>query len=104
MVYAIIHAKIPGKVREIDKTVREATFALIGMIAMRTQFDEMHQKRLFVLHLENITSQEGHLHLAAADGALGFELLVQDIVNDSGATDVAPISVHREWMSRPSLL
>ncbi|EDR02638.1 uncharacterized protein LACBIDRAFT_332264 [Laccaria bicolor S238N-H82] len=80
------------------------TFALIGMIAMRTQFDEMHQKRLFVLHLENITSQEGHLHLAAADGALGFELLVQDIVNDSGATDVAPISVHREWMSRLSLL
>ncbi|KIJ96005.1 hypothetical protein K443DRAFT_134254 [Laccaria amethystina LaAM-08-1] len=69
------------------------TFVLMGIFAMRTPFDEMHQKRLFVLHLENITSQERHLHLAAADGAPGFELLVQDIVKDFGATDVAPTPV-----------
>lgn len=70
------------------------TFVLMGMFAMRTPFDEMHQKRLFVLHLENVTSQERHLHLAAADGAPGFELLVQDIVNEFGATtDVVPTPV-----------
>jgi len=33
------------------------------------------------------------MHLAAADGAPGFKLLVQDIVTDFGATDVAPTPV-----------
>ncbi|KAF8075052.1 hypothetical protein FPV67DRAFT_1475846 [Lyophyllum atratum] len=58
------------------------TTVLIGIFAMRVPFDAMHQKRVFILHLENITTSEQHLHIAAADGAPGFELLAKDIMND----------------------
>jgi len=40
-----------------------------------------------------ITTHEQHLHLAAADGAPGFEILVEDIVKEFGTTDVAPAPV-----------
>jgi len=53
----------------------------------------MHQKRLFVLHVENVTTNEHHLHLAAADGAPGFELLVKDIAEEFGATGDMPAPV-----------
>ncbi|KAG8991503.1 hypothetical protein FRB90_001316 [Tulasnella sp. 427] len=43
-------------------------------------FDAMHQKRVFVLHVEDITHQEHHLHLASADGAPGFPELVQNFL------------------------
>ncbi|KAG8893391.1 hypothetical protein FRB99_001981, partial [Tulasnella sp. 403] len=42
-------------------------------------FDAMHQKRMFVLHYEDLNTNEHHLHLAAADGAPGFSELVHDI-------------------------
>lgn len=56
-------------------------------------FDEMHQKRLFILHLENVTTNEHHLHLAAADAAPGFELLVKDVAEEFGATGYVPTPV-----------
>ncbi|KAG5638589.1 hypothetical protein H0H81_011675 [Sphagnurus paluster] len=78
------------------------TAVLIAVFAMRVPFDEMHQKRVFVLHLENITTHEQFLHIAAADGAPGFELLASDIVTEfvaglpgaaanMSASDLAPV-------------
>ncbi|KAF5379478.1 hypothetical protein D9615_006633 [Tricholomella constricta] len=58
------------------------TAVLIAVFAMRAPFDDMHQKRMFILHLENITTHEQHLHIADADGAPGFELLATDIMNE----------------------
>ncbi|KAJ3517001.1 hypothetical protein NLJ89_g779 [Agrocybe chaxingu] len=71
-----------------------ATAASIALYAMRVPFDKMHQKRLFILHMENITTSEQHLHLAAADGAPGFDTLVEDIVHEFGTTEHAPAPVH----------
>ncbi|TFK34083.1 hypothetical protein BDQ12DRAFT_690347, partial [Crucibulum laeve] len=70
-----------------------ATSVMIAVFALKEPFDSMHQKRLFVLHLENVTTSEHHLHIASADGAPGFDLLVKDIVQEFGTADVAPIPV-----------
>ncbi|KAF9524402.1 hypothetical protein CPB83DRAFT_861305 [Crepidotus variabilis] len=59
----------------------------IAVFAMRAPFDSMHQKRVFILRLENVTTHEHHLHIAAADGAPGFENLVRDIVNEFAAPE-----------------
>ncbi|KAF8806834.1 hypothetical protein BYT27DRAFT_7167035 [Phlegmacium glaucopus] len=69
------------------------TIVVMGVFAMKVPFDAMHQKRLFALHLENVTTNEHHLHLAAADGAPGFELLVKDIAQEFGATGNIPAPV-----------
>ncbi|KIM39558.1 hypothetical protein M413DRAFT_447037 [Hebeloma cylindrosporum] len=63
---------------------------LIGVFASMEPFDAMHQKRLFFLHMENITTHEQHLHIATADGAPGFEKLVEDIVHEFGAIEHVP--------------
>ncbi|KAH8104118.1 hypothetical protein BXZ70DRAFT_924624 [Cristinia sonorae] len=73
-------------------------FSILTVVAMavfsaREPFDHMHPKRLFVLHMENITSQEQHLHIAAADGAPGFHALAHDIAKEFSTSDVAPASV-----------
>lgn len=31
------------------------TVVMMGIFAMKMPFDEMHQKRLFILHLENVS-------------------------------------------------
>lgn len=67
-----------------------ATAIMMAVFSARRPFDEMHQKRLFVLHTENITSNEQRLHIGRADGAPGFELLVEDIIKEFSATDVLP--------------
>lgn len=46
-----------------------------------------------------MTTHEHHLHLAAADGAPGFEHLVQDIVDEFGPKGIkerkiAPVAMH----------
>ena len=46
------------------------TFVLMGVFAMRTPFDEMHQKRLFVLHLENVCFSCG-MELSAYNRGFG---------------------------------
>jgi hypothetical protein len=71
----------------------------------------MHQKRLFVLHLENVTltlsaqyacadlttqvtTHEHHLHIASADGAPGFHELVKDITGEfTGLSAVESVPV-----------
>jgi len=53
--------------------------AIVAAFALRSPFDELHQRRLFVLHSDNITSHERYLHIGAADGAPGFDDLVNDI-------------------------
>ncbi|KAF7356117.1 Peptide hydrolase [Mycena venus] len=69
-----------------------ATLMNMAIYMRKDVFDEMHQKRLFVLHLENVTTHEQHLHIASADGAPGFHELVRDISNEfgSGLTTAEP--------------
>lgn len=63
---------------------------MIAMFSRRDPFDAMHQKRLFVIHSENITTQERHLHIAAADGAPGFIPLVQKLAQVYSASRSVP--------------
>lgn len=71
----------------------------IAIFARREPFDMMHPKRLFVLHMENITSQEQHLHVASADGAAGFDLLAVDIADQFGANGSLPTPGFESWES-----
>ncbi|OBZ74192.1 putative endoplasmic reticulum metallopeptidase 1 [Grifola frondosa] len=65
----------------------------MAVFSMRSPFDAMHQKRLFVIHMENVTSQEQHLHVAAADGAPGFDLLAERIAAEFSVPGVSLIPV-----------
>ncbi|RPD64072.1 hypothetical protein L226DRAFT_544758 [Lentinus tigrinus ALCF2SS1-7] len=65
----------------------------MAVFSMRSPFDSMHQKRLFVIHMENMTSEEQHLHVAAADAAPGFHSLAQDIANEFSVPGVTPTTV-----------
>ncbi|GLB41442.1 putative peptide hydrolase [Lyophyllum shimeji] len=58
------------------------TALAIAVFAMRMPFNAMHQKRVYILHTENITTHEHHLHIAAADAAPGFDLFAADVVSD----------------------
>ncbi|KAI0741328.1 hypothetical protein C8Q80DRAFT_1221427 [Daedaleopsis nitida] len=69
------------------------TGVAMAVFYSRSPFDTMHQKRLFVLHMENITSQEQHLHIAAADAAPGFHSLAVDIANEFSVPGVTLTSV-----------
>ncbi|CAK5267855.1 unnamed protein product [Mycena citricolor] len=74
----------------------------MAVFAARNPFDEMHQKRLFVIHAENVTTNEHHLHLATSDGAPGFPNLVQDISaafgsNGQEATAVVMNDHNTDW-------
>ncbi|KZV66959.1 hypothetical protein PENSPDRAFT_755311 [Peniophora sp. CONT] len=55
------------------------------VFAQRSPFDELHQRRLFVLSSDNITTGERSLHIGAADGAPGFDDLAVDIGSAFGA-------------------
>ncbi|KDQ62015.1 hypothetical protein JAAARDRAFT_190713 [Jaapia argillacea MUCL 33604] len=74
-------------------TLGVISVVLMGVFAMRNPFDDMHQKRLFVLHMENITTGEQHLHIASADGAPGFNSLVSAIASEYDAEGNHPTSV-----------
>lgn len=82
----------------------------IAVFMARDPFDHMHPKRLFVLHMENvcsttfcstilinmvvqITSSEQHLHIAASDGAPGFDALAHDIAKEFSIPGVLPQSI-----------
>ncbi|KAG5644249.1 hypothetical protein DXG03_008787 [Asterophora parasitica] len=82
LVVPFIHRFGPRALRRGILYASLITALLIAIFAMRVPFDDMHQKRLFILHLENITTHEQHLHIADADGAPGFELFASDIVNE----------------------
>ena len=88
-----------------------ATAVAIAAFSARSPFDEMHQKRVFVIHMENVggsssaaanypptefrlrlqvTTQEQHLHVAAADGAPGFPQLAQRIAEEWSVPGAVP--------------
>lgn len=84
------------------------TIGAMAIFMMREPFDPMHPKRFYAMYLENvclrsaqfifnlmfgtvkITSQEQHLHFAAADSAPGFEVLVHDLAQSFGLPE-APL-------------
>ena len=86
--------------------------ALVFM--QREVFDEMHQKRLFILHMENVrdpflwflrcgltrfpinqvTTSENHLLIGSADAAPGYEHIASAITNgfaEEGVTAFVPV-------------
>ncbi|KAJ7131725.1 hypothetical protein C8R43DRAFT_1024401 [Mycena crocata] len=91
---------IPFAHRFGRKTLRRivvvlSVFTLLNMASytQKNVFDDMHQKRLFILHLENVTTHEHHLHIAAADGAPGFHELVQDITSEFAGLQTTAVPV-----------
>ncbi|KAM5532207.1 hypothetical protein V8D89_014107 [Ganoderma adspersum] len=69
------------------------TGVAMAVFCMRSPFDAMHQKRLYVIHMENITSAEQHLHVAGSDGAPGFHTLAADIAREFSVPGVTPTTV-----------
>ncbi|TCD69495.1 hypothetical protein EIP91_007425 [Steccherinum ochraceum] len=65
----------------------------IAVFCTREPFDKMHPKRLYVMHMENITSSEQHLHIAAADSAPGFHELAHDLAKEFSLPGDAPSPV-----------
>ncbi|KAL5492913.1 hypothetical protein ACEPAI_4361 [Sanghuangporus weigelae] len=55
------------------------TGASMILFSWRSPFDSMHPKRLYVIHSENITTNDVSLGVGTSDPAPGFENLVQDI-------------------------
>ncbi|KAG9308049.1 hypothetical protein JVU11DRAFT_12616 [Chiua virens] len=66
---------------------------VIAFFYNQAPFDRQHQKRLFVIHMEDLVTQEQHLHIAAADGAPGFDDLVHDIADKFGADSTPPKAI-----------
>ncbi|KZT25302.1 hypothetical protein NEOLEDRAFT_1178422 [Neolentinus lepideus HHB14362 ss-1] len=66
--------------------------ASMATFAMRSPFDGLHQKRMFIIHMENVTSAEQHLHIAAADAAPGFDTLVHSMAETFDAHGMPPVS------------
>jgi len=67
------------------------------VFAMRSPFDAMHPKRLFVVQLENVTTKEVSLNFADIDSAPGFPALVQDVATylgqETGSAALQGVSV-----------
>ncbi|KAJ3967803.1 hypothetical protein EV361DRAFT_1006474 [Lentinula raphanica] len=57
----------------------------IAVFSARSPFDPMHQKRVYVLRTENITTGEHHLHLSTSDSAPGFEQFVYAVAKEFSA-------------------
>ncbi|KAF7968545.1 hypothetical protein HWV62_30167 [Athelia sp. TMB] len=81
-----------------------ATAATMTVFAMREPFDEMHQKRLYVLHQEDLQTHEVSLHLASADSAPGLDILMGNLAQEFGAVDepahvVVMNENNADWMS-----
>ncbi|KZT10195.1 uncharacterized protein LAESUDRAFT_756379 [Laetiporus sulphureus 93-53] len=69
------------------------TAVAMAVFSMRSPFDSMHQKRVFVIHMENVTTSEQHLHVAAADSAPGFDLLVSRIAETFSVSGALPMAM-----------
>ncbi|KAG6889796.1 hypothetical protein C0992_004061 [Termitomyces sp. T32_za158] len=98
LVIPLAHRFGPRALRRGVVFLSIVTAVLVAVFAMRVPFDAMHQKRLFVLHLENVTTHEQSLHLASADGAPGFDLVANRIVDDfvsewADSTDNASVAL-----------
>ncbi|KAI0924464.1 hypothetical protein AcW2_005343 [Taiwanofungus camphoratus] len=76
------------------------TAVAIAVFSMKSPFDPMHQKRMFVIHMENITTQEQHLHVAQSDGAPGFDLLIDAVAERFSVPEAAPTPIPmNDWNS-----
>ncbi|KIK67879.1 hypothetical protein GYMLUDRAFT_36677 [Collybiopsis luxurians FD-317 M1] len=63
----------------------------IAVFSVREPFDQMHQKRVYFLRTENITSGEHHLHVSTSDGAPGFAEFVFEVAKKFGAKSPAVV-------------
>ncbi|KAJ6614116.1 hypothetical protein B0H10DRAFT_2046102 [Mycena sp. CBHHK59/15] len=79
--------------RKLVVVLSALTVLNMAFFCTKNVFDDMHQKRLFVLHLENITTHEHHLHIATADSAPGFHDLVQEITTEFANLHVSAVPV-----------
>ncbi|KAK0459622.1 uncharacterized protein EV420DRAFT_1620165 [Desarmillaria tabescens] len=86
-----------GYLKEFIVVLLVVNAALIAVFAQRDVYDDMHQRRVFVLRVENVTTHEHHLHLAASDGAPGFPDLVHAIAGDFGAQSAVAQSVVMDY-------
>uniref|UniRef100_D8PVI5 Peptide hydrolase n=1 Tax=Schizophyllum commune (strain H4-8 / FGSC 9210) TaxID=578458 RepID=D8PVI5_SCHCM len=83
-----------------------ATVVSVAYFAARSPFDATHQKRVFMIHMENVTSGEHKLHIGGFDPAPDLEILARDIATalpaaapetTFGAVDMTPYN--SDWNS-----
>ncbi|KIO07538.1 hypothetical protein M404DRAFT_997720 [Pisolithus tinctorius Marx 270] len=63
---------------------------VMAFFYVQDPFDRMHQRRLFVVHKDNMMTGDQHLHIATADGAPGFDTLVHAMAERFGVEGVPP--------------
>ncbi len=98
------------------------TIASVAVFALRSPFNETHQRRVFLLGSDNvrssycafertlriddaqITSHERYLHVSAADGAPGFEQLVNDIAANFGVVGTEAVQEDMSLLFRSVLI
>ncbi|KAF9264544.1 hypothetical protein L218DRAFT_958254 [Marasmius fiardii PR-910] len=89
---AIAFPLIPPFVHRFDRSVlvrgvlflSVVTAIIMAIFAARDPYDSMHQKRIYMLRTENITTGEHHLHISTSDGGPGFPELIHDIAKEFG--------------------
>ncbi|KAF9644527.1 hypothetical protein BDM02DRAFT_3121775 [Thelephora ganbajun] len=81
-----------------------SVFSSVAILVFKERevFDEMHQKRLFIIHMENITTSENHLLIGSADAAPGYESIANVVTEGfagEGVTAVIPVidENNRDW-------
>ncbi|KAL1744532.1 hypothetical protein HDZ31DRAFT_82588 [Schizophyllum fasciatum] len=72
-------ARSTGFLRRARMFAALATVVSIAYFAARSPFDATHQKRVFMIHMENVTSGEHKLHIGGFDAAPDFEILAREI-------------------------
>ncbi|TRM58647.1 hypothetical protein BD626DRAFT_559974 [Schizophyllum amplum] len=75
-----------GFLRRARRFAALTTMMSIAYFAARSPFDATHQKRVFFVHMENVTSGEHRLHIGGFDAAPDFESLARDIATALPAT------------------
>lgn len=66
---------------------------LMAIFARMEVYDSMHQRRVFIVHYEDIHTHVHSLHMAASDGAPGFEDLVHGVAGQFGTGDVVVLKM-----------
>ncbi|KAJ3987857.1 hypothetical protein F5890DRAFT_661352 [Lentinula detonsa] len=82
------HSSDTRVLRKLIMAMLLATATSIAVFSAREPFDSMHQKRVYVLRTENITTGEHHLHLSTSDGAPDFENLVYAVAKQFSAPPI----------------
>ncbi|KAJ3727351.1 hypothetical protein DFJ43DRAFT_1133193 [Lentinula guzmanii] len=98
---------VPFVLRKLIMAMLLATATSIAVFSAREPFDSMHQKRVYVLRTENITTGEHHLHLSTSDGAPDLRIYAPpitqpDYTNSSG--DITPAVVGEIPIPEPVLM